>query len=114
MGASYAQCVQVMKEAESYPGPSLILAYSPCIDWGFDMKHMMDVQKQAVDCGYWSLFRYDPRRLAENLNPFQLDSKRVRGDVATWISGQNRFARLNREKPERAKLLQSQLEVKGG
>ncbi len=76
------------------------------------MKYMMDLQKQAVDSGYWTLFRFDPRRSEEGLNPFQLDSKKVRGDMADFLKGQNRFERLFRESKEKAISLQKGLKVR--
>ena len=96
LGANMNQCVTAFKEAEHYPGTSLIIAYSPCIDWGIDMKHMMDEQREAVDSGYWTLYRYDPRRLVSGQNPFQLDSKKIKGDLEEYLSGQNRFEQLKR------------------
>ncbi|MFQ5506043.1 MAG: hypothetical protein ACE5F1_14785, partial [Planctomycetota bacterium] len=62
-------------EADSYDGPSLILAYSHCIAHGINMRTGLDAHKQAVDCGHWPLFRYDPRRAARGENPLQLDSR---------------------------------------
>ncbi len=61
LGANMNQCVQAFKEAEHYNGTSLIIAYSPCIDWGIPMATMMEDQKTAVDSGYWTLYRHDPR-----------------------------------------------------
>ncbi len=109
LGANMNQSIQALREAESFEGPSLILAYSPCIDWGVDMQYMMDLQKEAVDTGYWTLYRYDPRRADNGLNPFQLDSKKVRGEMRAFLHKQNRFERLVREKKERAYELQTKL-----
>ncbi|XP_013418498.1 uncharacterized protein LOC106179427 isoform X2 [Lingula anatina] len=97
MGASYNQCVQAFKEAESFDGTSLIIAYSPCIDWGIEMKNMMHEQKEAVDSGYWPLYRYDPRRAEKGAIPFQLDSKKIKGDFEKYLHGQNRFDQLFRK-----------------
>ena len=66
-----------------FAGTSLIIAYSPCIDWGIDMKNMMHDQKNAVEAGYWSLYRFDPRRKDKGLNGFQLDSKYV--DISLMV-----------------------------
>ncbi len=76
-----------------------------------DMRYVMEGQKHAVDAGYWNLYRYDPRRSAQGLNPFQLESKRVRADMAEFLKGQNRFERLVRESPEHATKLQVKLKV---
>ena len=77
MGADNNQVLKAMVEAESYNGPSIIIAYAPCINHG--IKGGMGIaqleEKKAVDAGYWNLFRYDPRLAAEGKNPFQLDSK---------------------------------------
>jgi len=109
LGASYNQCVKAFQEAEAYPGPSLIIAYSPCIDWGIDMKEMMDVQKLAVDSGYWSLYRFNPSNSTKGLNPFMLDSKRIKTDISSLMKAENRFMQLSRGNPERAKALQESL-----
>ena len=96
LGSNMNQCVTAFKEAEHYQGTSLLIAYSPCIDWGIEMKHMMDQQKTAVDSGYWTLYRYDPRRTDKGLNPFQLDSKKIKSDLLKFLDGENRFTRLKR------------------
>ncbi len=77
MGASQTQYLKALREAEAYPGPSLIIAYSPCINHGIraGMGKANEQQKHAVEAGYWSLYRYDPQLEAEGKNPFQLDSK---------------------------------------
>jgi pyruvate/2-oxoacid:ferredoxin oxidoreductase beta subunit/sulfite reductase alpha subunit-like flavoprotein/Pyruvate/2-oxoacid:ferredoxin oxidoreductase delta subunit len=110
LGADMGQTVQAIKEAEEYKGTSVILAYSPCIDWGIDMTKMMDVQRAAVDSGYWSLYRFDPRRVDKGEKPFQLDSKRIRLGLDEFLKHENRFASLTRGQPERAKLLRNQLD----
>jgi sulfite reductase alpha subunit-like flavoprotein/pyruvate/2-oxoacid:ferredoxin oxidoreductase beta subunit/ferredoxin len=112
MGADYAQSLKAIKEAEEYDGPSLIIAYSPCIDWGLDMKYMMDVQKTAVDSGYWTLYRYDPRNTEQGKNPFQLDSKRIKIDMEKLLSKENRFRNLKRTQKDRADVLQEQLKAR--
>ncbi len=75
LGANYAQTVRAFVEAESYDGPSIIIAYSHCINHGIDMTTGLDHHKLAVNCGYWPLVRFDPRRIAQGANPLQLDSK---------------------------------------
>jgi sulfite reductase alpha subunit-like flavoprotein/pyruvate/2-oxoacid:ferredoxin oxidoreductase beta subunit/pyruvate/2-oxoacid:ferredoxin oxidoreductase alpha subunit/Pyruvate/2-oxoacid:ferredoxin oxidoreductase gamma subunit/Pyruvate/2-oxoacid:ferredoxin oxidoreductase delta subunit len=109
LGADMGQSVAAIREAEEYPGTSLIIAYSPCIDWGIDMTQMMQVQKAAVDSGYWSIYRYDPRRIDAGEAPFQLDSRRIKVDLQDFLSHENRFASLTRGEPERAEMLQTQL-----
>lgn len=107
LGANMGQCVQAFKEAEHYPGTSLIIAYSPCIDWGIEMKYMMDEEKKAVESGYWPLYRYDPRRIEKGLNPFQLDSKKLKMGLDKYLEGQNRFEQLKRMDKKTAGYLQS-------
>ncbi|MDH7483070.1 MAG: pyruvate:ferredoxin (flavodoxin) oxidoreductase, partial [Spirochaetales bacterium] len=75
MGANIGQTIKAIREAESYDGPSVVIAYSHCINHGIDMMKGMNQQKAAVECGVWPLYRYDPRLKAEGRNPFQLDSK---------------------------------------
>ena len=106
-GADYNQCVKAFVEAESYPGPSLIIAYAPCINHGIKggMKGAQTEEKRAVEAGYWHLFRFDPRLAEEGKNPFQLDSKEPTGDYQEFIQSEVRYNRLSRSNPERAKML---------
>lgn len=99
LGSNYNQTLQAFREAESYKGPSLIIAYSPCIDWGMpSMKHMMEAQKTATEAGVWKLYRFDPRLAEQGLPPLQLDSQKVRPDkMEEILNTQNRFAQLRRK-----------------
>jgi len=90
-GAKDAQTVRAFLEADSYPGPSLILAYSPCIAHGYDLAYGAEQQKLAVDSGYWPLLRFDPRRGAEGKNPLQLDSGAPKIDLAKFAYNETRF-----------------------
>ena len=109
LGANPAQAVKVISEAESYNGPSLIIGYAPCELHGIakgGMNHCQDEMKKAVECGYWHLYRYDPRRIAEGKNPFQLDSKEPDTDkVMDFLMGENRFASLKNNFPDKADAL---------
>ena len=108
MGASQFQCLKALREAESYPGPSLIIAYSPCIEHGIahGMTRTQQEAKAAVDCGYWNLFRCDPRREAEGKAPFQLDSKKPNFDqFQNFLNGEARFKALARNNPKEAEAL---------
>jgi pyruvate-ferredoxin/flavodoxin oxidoreductase len=97
MGANPNHAIKAIRAAESYPGPSLILAYAHCIAHGpSDMKIGLELQKEAVKCGYWPLYTYDPR----NSQPMELVSKAPEGTVKDFEMKQNRFALLNRAKPE--------------
>ncbi len=106
-GADYNQCLKAMIEAESYNGPSLIIAYAPCINHGIKggMSIAQTEEKKAVEAGYWHLFRYDPRLALEGKNPFQLDSKEPKANYEDFIMGEVRYNSLARSNPERAKEL---------
>lgn len=103
-GADAGQMVKAFTEAESYPGPSLIIAYAPCINHGIHggMKNAQREEKRAVDAGYWHLFRYDPRRASEGKNPLILDSREPKEDYKEFILNEVRYNRLYRADPERA------------
>ena len=90
-GAKDTQTVRAFAEAESYPGTSLIIAYSPCIAHGYDLAFGAEQQKLAVDSGYWPLFRFDPRRVAEGKAPMQLDSGPPKVDLAKFAHNETRF-----------------------
>ena len=108
MGADQAQTLKAIREAESYPGPSLIIAYCPCLEQHIKagMSCTQSEMKKAVECGYWHLYRYDPRRMAEGKNPFQLDSPEPdSGKMMEYLMGENRFASLKNNFPERADAL---------
>jgi pyruvate-ferredoxin/flavodoxin oxidoreductase len=109
MGANKPQLVKALAEAESYPGPSLILAYAPCINHGINMGRSQNEEKLAVECGYWLLYRFDPRLQAQGKNPLQFDSKSPTGDLQEFLMGEVRYATLNKQFPEQAKRLQEQL-----
>jgi len=91
MGAKDNHVVQVFKEADAYPGPSLIIAYSHCIAHGYDLVHGMGQQKRAVDSGVWPLYRFDPRRTAEGKPPLQLDAKAGKTSVSEYMRHEARF-----------------------
>ena len=97
LGGDNAQAVRALWEAEHYPGPALVIAYSHCIEHGIEMEHGMLHQKDAVDTGYWPLYRYDPR----NEKPLRLDSRRRR-PVSEFLAEENRFASLQRTRPDAA------------
>ena len=107
MGADPAQTLKAIREAEAYDGPSIVICYCPCIEHG--MKASMGLsqieEKKAVECGYWHLYRYDPRLKEEGKNPFQLDSKAPTGDFQQFLMGENRYASLKLSFPEKADAL---------
>ncbi len=105
MGGNMAQLVAALTEAEAYDGPSLIVAYSPCIEHGVYLGKCMEEEKLAVECGYWQLYRYNPALKKEGKPPFSLDSKPPTKPLRDFLQGENRFARLLREEPELAEEL---------
>jgi pyruvate-ferredoxin/flavodoxin oxidoreductase len=102
-GAKDTQTLRVFHEAEAYDGPSLIVAYSPCIAHGFDMLYNQRQQDMAVKTGHWPLFRYDPRIAATGGNPFKLDSAPPSKPIKDFMASETRFAMLQRSHPEAAK-----------
>ena len=105
MGANIAQTIKAFREAESYDGPSIIIAYSHCINHGIDMMKGMDQQKAAVTSGLWPIYRYDPRLKAQGKNPFQLDSKDPTTPVEDFMYKEVRFKALKAADPDRADAL---------
>ena len=107
MGADKNQTLKAIREAESYHGPSIIIAYAPCISHGLKtgMGKSMDNMAQAVAAGYWHLYRYDPSLLKEGKNPFTLDSKDPTGDFQEFLLGQVRYSALARQFPDHAQEL---------
>ncbi|MEK7745440.1 MAG: hypothetical protein AAB576_02130 [Elusimicrobiota bacterium] len=110
MGADDTQTVKSFVEAESFPGPAILVAYSHCIAHGFDLKLGMQQQKLAVDTGYWPLFRFDPRLNAQGKNAFQLDSKPPRLPFKEYAYRETRYRMLSASHPEHAKDLLRQAE----
>ena len=108
MGANQNQFLKAIREAEAYPGPSLVIAYAPCINHGLraSMSKTQDEEKRAVECGYWSLYRYNPLLEKEGKNPFQLDSKEPDwSKFQTFLSGEVRYTSLQKSFPEIAEEL---------
>ncbi len=105
MGANKNQFMKAIVEAEAYPGPSIIIAYSPCIAHGINMGKSQEEGKLAVDSGYWPLYRYNPLLVQEGKNPFILDSKEPKVDLKSFMMNEVRFRALTKEFPERAEML---------
>ena len=108
MGANQAQYLKALKEAEAYDGPSLIIAYAPCINHGLkaSMGKSQAEEKKAVECGYWQLYRYNPMLEEEGKNPFQLDSKEPDySKFRDFLMGEVRFNSLAKAAPEEAEAL---------
>ncbi len=113
MGADKNQTIKAITEAENYDGPSLVIAYAPCINHGIKkgMGTTQEEMKKAVECGYWALYRFNPTLAEEGKNPFTLDSKEPTGDFQEFIKGEVRFAALEKVKPEIAQQLFDKVEA---
>ncbi|MGN1235898.1 MAG: pyruvate:ferredoxin (flavodoxin) oxidoreductase, partial [Bacteroidaceae bacterium] len=110
MGADQAQCLKAIREAEAYPGPSLVIAYAPCINHGLKAKGGMGKSQaeeaKAVECGYWHLWRYNPQLAEQGKNPFTLDSKEPQWDkFQAYLDGEVRFLSLKKAYPAEAQEL---------
>ena len=105
MGANPAQLLKAVSEAEAYHGPSLIIAYAPCINHGIKMGKTQKITKEAVEAGYWTLYRFNPDLANEGKNPFTLDSKDPTGSYQDFIRGEIRYSSLLKSFPERAEKL---------
>ncbi|MDU4937751.1 MAG: pyruvate:ferredoxin (flavodoxin) oxidoreductase [Clostridium sp.] len=106
MGADKNQTIKAITEAESYDGPSLVIAYAPCIAHGIKigMSNSQEEERRAVDCGYWTLYRYNPELLGKK-NPFSLDSKEPKANFRDFLMGEVRYASLAQTFPETAEKL---------
>ena len=106
MGADKSQTIKAITEAESYDGPSLVIAYAPCIAHGIKigMSNSQEEERRAVDCGYWTLYRYNPE-LQGKKNPFSLDSKEPKANFRDFLMGEVRYASLAQTFPETAEML---------
>ena len=104
-GAKMSQTLQALQEAEAFPGPSLVIAYSHCIAHGYDMAFGVEQQKLAVSSGVWPLYRYDPRRVAQGQPPLHLDSGPPRTALADYMRNEGRFRVVEKADPPRFKRL---------
>jgi len=102
MGGNDSHTIKAFVEAESFNGPSIIIAYSHCIAHGYDMVYGLDQQKAAMQSGYWPLFRYDPRLADEGKNPFQLDSRPPSIKLKDYVYNETRYTMLAKSNPEEA------------
>ncbi|MCX8160791.1 MAG: pyruvate:ferredoxin (flavodoxin) oxidoreductase [Candidatus Saccharicenans sp.] len=108
MGANMNQCLKAFLEAEAYDGPSLIIAYSPCINHGIDMSKSIQEEKLAVDSGYWILYRYNPMLAREGKNPFILDSKEPKMEYEAFLKNEIRYRSVLQDYPDIARELFAQ------
>jgi pyruvate-ferredoxin/flavodoxin oxidoreductase len=108
VGAKDAQTVNAFKEADSYSGVSVIVAYAHCIAHGYDLANSIQQQERAVDSGYWPLFRYDPRRVAAGESPLKLDSPAPKIDLSVFVGAETRFKSVEVSNPEGYKKMMAQ------
>jgi pyruvate-ferredoxin/flavodoxin oxidoreductase len=111
LGANPTQTIKAFREAEGYDGPSLIIAYSHCINHGINMAKGLEQQKAVVSCGLWPLYRYDPRLKDQSKNPFQLDSKDPTTSIEDFMYSETRFKSLKALSPDRAAVLLAKAKV---
>ena len=110
-GAKDVHTVKAFQEAEEFPGPSLVIAYSHCIAHGYDLQYGADQQKRAVDCGVWPLYRYDPRRIEQGQPPLVIDAPAGKTPVQEYMSNETRFRMVERIDPERFKRFAREAQV---
>jgi len=104
-GAKDIQTVKAFQEAEAHPGPSIIIAYSPCIAHGYDLAYSASQQKLAVDTGYWPLYRYDPKAAADGRSPLHLDSAAPKVKLSQFTRNELRYRMVEKRDPARYKML---------
>jgi pyruvate-ferredoxin/flavodoxin oxidoreductase len=109
MAANMTQTIKAFAEAEAYGGPSIIIAYSPCIAHGFNLVKSADITKDAVNSGFWPLYRFNPENAEAGKHALHLDSRAPKADVADFMYAQNRFRILRQANPERANVLLEQI-----
>ena len=111
MGANHSQLIKALIEAEKYDGPSLIIAYAPCINHGINMNYSQREAKKAVEAGYWPLYRFNPQLAETGQNPFILDSKAPTASFRDFLMGEIRYTALKKEFPEKADKLFAKAEA---
>jgi pyruvate-ferredoxin/flavodoxin oxidoreductase len=110
MAAKDAQTVNAIKEADSFPGTAVLVAYSHCIAHGYDMADAVMQQEKAVNSGYWPLFRYDPRRAQKGESPLKMDSAAPKLSLAEFMAHETRFRMVEQTNPEQYKKLVAEAE----
>jgi pyruvate-ferredoxin/flavodoxin oxidoreductase len=112
IGADKNQTLKALREAEAYKGPSLVIAYAPCINHGIrkGMSKVMEESRLAVESGYWPLYRFNPQLAAQGKNPLILEYKHPNGTLQDFLSGENRYAQLAVSDPEKSKVLRKAIE----
>ena len=114
LGANYIQGLEALEEADAYPGPSIVIAYCPCIAHGIraGMSHSIVEEKLAVKCGYWPLYRYNPLKTSSGEHPLTVDYSKPDGSMPSFLDGEDRYADLKMRDPADAAILQPELQVR--
>lgn len=114
LGANYMQGLQAFEEAEAYEGPSIVIAYCPCINHGIraGMSHSIVEEKLAVKCGYWPLYRFNPENTAKGIKPFKVDYMKPDDSMPSFLDGEDRYADLKLRDPAEAAILRPELQVR--
>lgn len=116
LGANMQQTVDAMREAEAYPGPSIVIAYCPCINHGIrsGMSHSITEEREAVKAGYWQIYRYNPQLEAQGRNPLTMDMAAPDTDAVlnTFLAGEDRYADLTMVDPAEAPALRARLRTR--
>ena len=112
LGANYLQGLNAIMEADSYMGPSIVIAYCPCINHGIraGMSHSIVEEKLAVKCGYWPLYRYDPTKAENNGHPLTVDYIKPDDSMPAFLDGEDRYADLKMRDPKEASILRPELQ----
>lgn len=114
LGANYMQGLQSLEEADAFEGPSIVIAYCPCINHGIraGMSHSIVEEKLAVKCGYWPLYRFNPENTAKGLNPFKVDYMKPDDSMPSFLDGEDRYADLKLRDPSEAAILRPELQIR--
>ena len=114
LGANYLQGLQALEEADAYPGPSIVIAYCPCINHGIraGMSHSIVEEKLAVKCGYWPLYRYDPSKIAQGQEALTVDYNKPDDSIPAFLDGEDRYADLKLRDPSEVNILRKELQVR--
>ena len=114
LGANYMQGLEALEEADAFPGPSLVIAYCPCINHGIrtGMSHTIVEEKLAVKCGYWPLYRYNPANAEKNIEPLTLDYSKPDDSLEAFLDNEDRYADLKLRNPEEVNILRPELQTR--
>lgn len=112
LGANYLQGLEALEEADAYPGPSIVIAYCPCINHGIraGMSHTIVEEKLAVECGYWPMYRYNPSKKENGESKLTIDYNKPDDSMPSFLDGEDRYADLKMRDPSEAAILRPELQ----